>query len=365
MFYSRKSIRDGQTILLRAVMTDHEHEFVDPSSIPQVYIYGPDVDSSVMDEEIEALTFTSAMGGPLTPVKLSTGFYQLEYEVPLGSSAGTYNDVWVATVGTTTTTDVFSFLVTNGVNIDVQRLLHNQLILVELDASISSYTGLTLASDIQLGFLTVLKPYYASPELVRMEIGPWIDFIPDATLALMIHWSSKEADFIQSGPRCGVNKKRLEYARAKFVAYDAVLRSMYLPGSSSYQPGGGSGVSKRLGDLQITNSAAGAVSRTASGIGVETLAYIRKQRDEWWRVVNAGGSIVPGQSLGFNTASPSEYHPDRRLGGRNWADPETTHYEQPAVNGKYRFAGHRKGEFWFRPNGSSGWSTRDAYWSRE
>lgn len=346
--YTRTSVLDGQMVELKAVFVDAAGNFIDPATLPQIYIYDESVDTDTIDEEIDDASFASALAGPLTPTQLATGFYELEYTVPAGSTAGIWHDVWISSIETTDSNAVLSFTVINGADVSVQRLLDNEIIVVELDSSISSYTGLSLAADIQLSFITSLKPYYASPDLVRMEIGPWIDFIPDATLAMMIHWSSKEADFIMTGPRSSA--KRVQFARAKFVSYDAVLRALYLPGSSSYQPGGGSGVSKRLGDLAITNSAAGAVQRTASGIDVETLGYIKAQRDEWFRVVNAGGSITPGQSLGFETALRNRFDPDRRLGGRGFADPDCYNYEQPALNAKARFPGHNKGKFYFRPN---------------
>lgn len=346
--YTRTSVLDGQTVELKAVFVDGAGNFITPTVAPVVYIYDESVDSDTIDQEILDATYASALAGPLTPTELATGLYELEYTVPSGGLGGMWHDVWVAGVETTTSTAVLAFYVENGVDISVQSLLDNELIVVELDSSISSYTGLPLASDIQLSFITILKPFYASPDLVRMEVGPWIDFIPDATLAMMIHWSSKEADFIMTGPRSSA--KRVQFARAKFVAFDAVLRSLYIPGSSSYQPGGGSGVSKRLGDLAITNSSAGAVQRTASGIDVETLGHIKSQRDEWFRVVNAGGSITPGQSLGFETAVKNRFDPDRRLGGRQWADPNCVNYEQPGVNAKTRAYGSNKGKFHFRSN---------------
>jgi hypothetical protein len=92
------------------------------------------------------------------------------------------------------------------------------------------------------------------------------------------------------------------------------------------------------------------IARTASGIDTSTLAHIRSLRDEWWRVVNAGATIMPGQSLGFEAALRGTYDPDRRLGGRSWADPNDTYYSQPGVNAKAVPPGGRKGKFYFRSN---------------
>lgn len=347
MAYKRTGVLDGQSIQLRCIIADSEGNLIDPVSLPAVYIYDESISTDTIDQEIEDAVFTSATSGPLSPVKLATGLYQLTYTVPAGSVAGIWHDVWVSAIESTDISTILDFTVINGALIESQQLGNNQIIIVELDSSIQSYNGLTLASDIQLSFITRLTPYYASPEVVRMEIGPWIDFIPDATLAMMIHWSSKEADFIMAGTRS--SQDRVNFARAKFVSYDAVLRSMYLPGSSSYQPGGGSGVTKRLGDLAITNSGAGAAQVTASGIDAQTLKYIREKRDEWYRVVNGGATIMPGQSFAPLVAQRSVYDPDRRLGGRDFVDPDIFYYDQPALNHKGRVPGSKKGKAYFRP----------------
>jgi len=77
-------------------------------------------------------------------------------------------------------------------------------------------------------------------------------------------------------------------------------------------------------------------------------AYIlREKRDEWWRVVNAGGTIVPGQSFRPSSATKGKYDPDRRLSGRQWANPENTIYDQPGANTKATRRGGNRGRFGF------------------
>lgn len=348
--YGRHGVLDGQEITLRAVLTDVLGNFVDADSIPQVYIYPEDIDSDLMDLEIEAETYTSAIAGPLVPVRIDTGFYELTYQVPLDAETGLWRDVWIGRLSGNSFSKALSFSVINGGHVLVQQLKINELVVIELSESISSYTGMTLANDIQLSFLTVLKPYYASPDLIRMEIGPWIDFIPDSTLALMIHWSSKEADFI-TGKKCRI--ERLKFARAKFVVFDAVLRAFYLPGSSAFQPGGATGGSKTLGDLSIKAGSGALVAQTSSGIDVNTLGNIRKQREEWLRIVNAGGCLMPGESLPMQGAIRGKFDPDRRRAGRLWLDPEFNHYSQPGTNSKKKQYGNRY-RFHWEPTRSSG-----------
>lgn len=341
----RSGVIDGDTVVLRSVFTDAQGDFIDSDTAPVVYIYPASVDTDTIEAEIEAAVFTSAVAGPLATTRIDTGFYELSWLVPDDSEEGTWADVWIGNINSTEASNILSFTVMNGAEIKEQKLLDNELILIELDSTIASYTGLTLGSDTQLSFITTLNPFYASTDLVRMEIGPWIDYIPDATLAMMIHWSSKEADFIKGwSPK---SSQRLTFARAKFVIYDAVLRALYLPGGASYQPGGLPGSTKRLGDLSITNGSGAFIARTASGIDTETLGTLKKLRNEWQRIVNAGGNIMPGQSLGFEVGIKGIYDPDRRMMGRGWADPAEYHYSQPGVNKKSIPPGHRKGKFHF------------------
>jgi hypothetical protein len=351
--YGRTGVLDGESIRLKVVFTDGEGNLVDPASLPVVYIYDPTLDTDSIQLEIDAATFTSAYAGPFTSVKLDVGFYLYEYAVPLGAEAGLWRDVWTATIGTTDVDSILTFTVLNGADLSEQKLANNQLVIVELDATIASYVGDVLGSDTQITFATTMSPYYASVDLVRMEGGPWLDFIPDITLAMMIQWSSREVDFITpAGRKSG---DRIKFARAKFVTFDAILRAFSLPGSYANQPGGILGGSKRLGDLAIGNGTGSVVARTASGIDTYTLNDLKAKRAEWWRVVNANSEINPGQSLGFETAQKGRYDPDRRIDGRQWADPSIFSYGQPGVNAKGRFYGYNRGKnYWSNSVSSSG-----------
>lgn len=344
--YNRLGVLNSNTISLKAVFVDSQGNFVDTTSLPAVYIYDSSLDIDTIESEVDSGLYTSALAGPFTPVKLDTGFYVYEYTVPTSAEAGVWRDVWVGDIVNTSVSNILTFTVINGADVSEQRLLDNELIIVELDKSIAGYSGQTLGVDIQIAFLTTLNPFYASVDLIRMEAGPWIDFIPDATIATMIHLSSKEAQFIT--PSGGRMSDRMKFARSRFVTFDALVRAFTLPGSFTNQPGGVLGSSKRLGDLSITNGNGAIVARTASGIDLDTLKYFKEKRSEWWRVVNANAEINPGQSLGFEVAQKGRFDPDRRMAGRQWADPDLFHYEQPGTNHKGIPYGYRKGKHYWR-----------------
>jgi len=347
MAYTRSGVLPGEDIELRMVFTDDQGAFVDTDADPVVYVYDTSVDSETIAAEVEAKTYASALTGPLTATRLSTGFYELVYTVPSDAEEGTWTDVWVGDLVGTTSQDIFTFKVMVGANLDHQRLNNNELIIIELDASIANIDGTgTLGEDQQVSFTTMYSPFYASPDLVRLEVGPWIDYIPDNTLALMIHWSSKEADFIQVAKPKG--NSDLAFARTKFVIFDAAMRSLYLPGSSgSAVAASSSGGSKRLGDLAITSGGGASGQTLSSGVDLHTITYLRKQRDEWGRVVNAGGNIVPGQGFAPSVAIRGRLDPDRRNSGRLWLDPNEYHYSQPTQNYKSYMHGGLRGRHHF------------------
>jgi len=348
-FYDRTSVLSGQALDLRVIFRDDANFLVDPDALPEVYIYDESIGTDTIDAEILAAVFTSALAGPLVPTKVSTGFYTYNYTVPSGATAGIWHDVWISQVDTVDSDSRFAFTVDTAANLSIQSLQENELILICLDGIIGNLAATqTMGVDTQLSFSTVYSPLYASPDLLRMEVGTFIDYIPDDTLALMIHWSSKEADFIRRPTLC--NSKDYEFARTKFVVFDAALRALTLPGGSSGSGAGNSSnaAKKTLGDLSITSGNSGStLAVTSGGVDLDTMGYIREQRNEWWRVVNSGACIVPGQSFDPETAIRSKFDPDRRASGRLWMNPEYGTYAQPGANAKIKLAGRQRGRYGF------------------
>jgi len=328
----------GNEIVLRAVFTDSDGCLVDLDAVPEIYIYDESVETDTIVSEADAQTYTSALVGPLSAVRLSTGYYTYSYTVPAGGDAGSWHDLWVGTINGTDDYDYFSFRVTAGFDASSQSLGNNTMVIIELSGDITNSAGDESLVATDLYYSTNYSPLYASPDLIRLELGRWIDYIPDDTLALMSHISSKEADFIQGDVPC--NSRNLKLAKTKFVVYDSVWRCLMIPGQGQ-QSGYASGKKKSLGDLSITDGA------PVVAVPDEIMDWIHQQRQSWFRVVNAGANIVPGQGLTPTYAVKGMNDPDRRLGGRLWEDPGTIHYPQPSANSKRRRAGMRRGRFGF------------------
>lgn len=328
--YTRQSgVQAGKEVTLYAIFLDGGGNLIAPDTIPDIYIYDESVDTETIQDEIDATTYSSALSGPLTPTLLSTGYYKLSYTPPAGSTPGTWHDVWVADVQTVEATDILSFNVSTSTSLSVQPIGNNTMIIIELDSTIGNVGATSfLGEDTKLFFTTTYSPLYASPDLVRMEVGRWIEHIPDDTLALMIHWASKEADFINGAQPAKASD--LRFAKTKFVIYDSVIKCLMMPGGGAVSASESSGAGKKqLGDLLIQ-----AGSGTAASIDQATLDWLQEQRREWFRVVNAGALIVPGGSFAPSFAMKGRYDPDRPMQGRLWENPRDVNYAIPTVNGR-------------------------------
>lgn len=328
---SRSGILGGNTIDLRTILVDDSGVPVSADALPTVYIYDPSVDAETIDAEIEAGVFTSAIANG-TATLLGTGFYEFSYAVPSAAEEGTWVDVWIAELETVELSNIQNFIVTSGATFTVQTLAKNQLIEIFLGKEIADLTGeLLLGEDITLTFTTQYSPFYTNVESVRMEGGPLLNYIPDDTIALMIFWASLEADYIKPPVVC--DEAKFCFARARYAIYDAALRALMSPGGSFVNGMHSvSGGSKSLGELSIKKGSSGNSGSLSGGLDPDTFKYLKGLKDEWWRVVNSGACIVPGQGFEPTSAIRGYYDPARRPPGRLWEDPVDNYYEQPGIN---------------------------------
>lgn len=259
---------------------------------------------------------------------VDTGFYYLNYTGTTVS--GEYTELWSATIDGTVVTKELKFeVVTGGLIYEVDTgLKNNELVVIELSPELKSTDGNKLQLKEYLSFSTIYDPFYCSVDMLSMELGPWAGEIPEDTMALAIHWSSLQADHI-TGKR--PVSDRYEYARTRYVMYDAAIRLLTMP----VGPDGRGGGQKELGDLMI--------SKGNLDFDIKSLlAELKLERDEWWRIVNAGGDIVSGQSLGTTFAEKGSRRSDKLPVSRGWHDPFDEYYVQPTANSKYKRTGESK-----------------------
>ena len=261
-------------------------------------------------------------------VNVDTGFYYYNFQA--ADIEGEYTHLWSATVDGAAISKEDKFKVKGGGSLSfvLPELKKNELVIVGLDAGIKAIDGSELNRKEYLTFSTQYEPFYCSVDMLLMELGPWAQDIPLDTLALAIHWSSMEGDYITSNKPV---TDRHAYALSRFVMYDAAIRLLSMPMGSS----GSGGSKKELGDLLVAN---GSLDLSLKDLLVE----LKLERDEWWRVVNAGGKIVSGQGLGPTFATKGGGIKEKTKVSREWHDPWNTFYSQPTANSKYRKPGESK-----------------------
>ena len=197
----------------------------------------------------------------------------------------------------------------------------NELITVEVFKGIKSADNKEMLDSEIFSFSSEYNPFYCSTEMLRMEMGSWVDIVPDDSIALAIHWSSIEADNITSK---GVISEEYYYARTRYVMYDAAVKLFSMPISNDKN----TGKTKQLGDLLIEEGAS--ISYPLKDL----INELKEERDEWWRVVNARGSIVLGQGLGPSSALKGSKGKLER--SREWYNPLEEYYIQPTQNSLYK-----------------------------
>lgn len=324
MAYTRACVPLTQQVTLRVLFKDGCGDPKDVDSINdiQVAIYRPDDWDLVNDTEVEiAGSFPNAydvVDGYGNVTKIGTGFYELAYTLPAGATAddvGNWVDLWVADLEGTEVYQSFTFNVIESGRVTLQSLSNNTLIVVVLADTIADTGGETLQQETQLTYSTKYDPYYASVDLIRAECGPWLDGIPDDTISLMIHWSSLEADTISIGSKRG---RIIDEAKTRFVIFDTSIRILRLPADIA-------GKRKMLGDLLVE----------ADSNFKDVLLEMKELRNEWWRVVNAGGTIVPGQGMPPSHGIRGGGTLEKERVGRLWHDPDKVTYLLPTQNSKF------------------------------
>jgi hypothetical protein len=324
---SRKTFNKDETYVLnkeykiKMLFKDNLETLTDPSLIT-VTVTDPNSNEIIIGEIL----------------KVETGFYYYAFTF---DQEGTWKEVWQATINGEIFEFERNFSIQNSGSLTPYKtgLDYNSLIVVKVNNDILGVAGETLTQQNIFSFSTEYNPLYCSVDMMRMELGMWLNSVPDNTIALAIHWSSLEADNI-TGVR--PTSERYLFARTRFVMYDAAIKLISMPiGFDSP----GSGKQKQLGDLLIQHS--GSLDFNLKDL----IQELKAERDEWWRVVNAGGCIVPGQGLGPSTALQGSARADKNQRSREWHDPWNEPFLQPTQNSLYRKQGEKKYK-----HGYSGWN---------
>lgn len=336
---NRSQVRTNESLTLTVVYRDGSGDLIDPTTAPTLYIYDSSVSDTNIDADIAALTYTNATAGPFTATQVSTGFYEYTYTVPSASTAeGAWTDLWVATIDTVTvhSQSTFNVELPGSTTVEFQQLSTNKLIVIQLGSTIADTSGNTLGSDTSLYFLTRLDPYYCSVESVRNLVGAAIDYIDDITLALMIGQASEKADFIR--PTSTSYAGRQAQALRFYTCCKAGLMALSLAQQNAETAvSSGTSCSKTLGAFEISSGSASSGSAALLEHIMDLKNKLEACAEDWFVVVQSGGSLAPGQSFMERFAVKGQWHPDRRNGGRQWVDPRDAPYSQPMLNDRSHY----------------------------
>lgn len=307
----------NQAESLRALFRGPCGEPVNPTSLT-VYFYAPSADVS---PALSGTDFSGASSSTTAVTNIATGFYEVSFTPT--SEEGVWYDVWVATINGITVISGLNFTVQKTGSGQAQVIRDNAIIVIDLDASIAATSGNSLGTDTRRYFTTTYNPYYASPDLVKLELGNWVSAVPDSTIALMVHWASLSADVCTPIPYRNYTNDNFLIARTQFTLYETGLRLLRLPISTV-------GGKKQLGELLIQQDGSAAA---------QALKDIETLRDRWKRVMTSGGALTPGQSYSPTFAQKGRYDPARRKSGRLWLDPREHYYIEGAANAKVQIPG--------------------------
>lgn len=316
-----REIDSGDTIVLYAEFYNFDINgnkvLTDPDTIPVVSIYDGlhDPRESGTDLVSDARLYQVAA------TQVTTGIYSYSYTVPASQMTNWWFDLWEATLNGISGSAVMQFLV-QGTDYGTTPLSSNLIVQITLDSTISDLSGNELGDDYEFWFTTTFDPMYSDPVLVKVYAGNWVSDIADETLLIMLYESSKLADDI-TPTGITINTSFYNNARSRFVTADAVLRLLSIPVNQG-------GMMKQLGDLLVKRDGANFS---------DMVNRINKERDEWYRVVNAGGNIGLGESMPPISIVKGDADPDRRNAGRLWIRPGPN--DTAMANGRVGLEGRR------------------------
>ncbi len=304
---ANRHVRAGELIRLRTLIKDDLGEPAEASDVI-MHIFDPDAD---------ILELSEAFTVSCIPTYRGEGIYEFEFTPPSIGPDGSWRDMWLGELTGNTVSGVMSFEVTTASTIEqfAQQLFNNDIVQVTLASGLQATDGTFLEDEYNLEFMTVASPSYTSTRKIRLEIGAFINQLPDDILQISILEASLETDVITLAPLTA-NLTMFQHARRQYTTCMASQILLTNVGSLLLR-------SKTLADLRVEYDTKG-VSNT-----VERLMDCM---DKWEpQVIAGGGSRASTQP---QMVVKGERDIDRPLMSRMWQS--TDHHDVtrriPAAN---------------------------------
>lgn len=206
------------------------------------------------------------------------------------------------------------------------QLMENNLVVVTLDGTIANTSGVSLGDDYTFEFSTHYNPFYCTVRRLRLEIGMFIQNIPDDTLSLAIHLASLEAENLTWNTD-NSGDSYYEFVRSQWTCCRA--QEMMLINTIGTS---GSLKAKKLGDLSVEYN-------TNSGNLQLPLERAIECRRKWELSLMAGGRQVQTPTAVVKGCLDV----DRPPIGRGWVHSrDFDNAQTPVTNRKVRLTGTRR-----------------------
>lgn len=315
---SKREVRAGQTIKLRARFRDDLNEAAEASGV-YVHLYEPDI----TDDFIPA----NALVVSGVPTYLGEGIYELEYTVPGDGPDGIWHDQWEGTLTGQVLSGLFQFDVSASGVIDqlAGQLFQNNLVQVTVLSGILSLDGEQLQEDYTFDFLTTTNPSYTNTRKVRLVIGSHIANLEDDTIQTAILEASIEADVLDFS-QSHTNEDLFKHARREYVTCSAAALLLDNTGGFMLR-------AKTLDNLHVEYDTSGLQ---------KTLDRIYECLNKWEPQLLAGGGAKAIRAP--QGVVKGELDPDRPVVSRMWQSTEwgTVSRRVPVANDARKPAGKRR-----------------------
>lgn len=211
---------------------------------------------------IEKITYLGFMEGGDVPITVREFSIQFSTDLDPDSVTDETVVVYLSTIGSyntrpSTPVELDTTLVTDGdtitITIDADAEIEENMELVFMFNGVKDSNGNSIARLLET-LTTRLNPFYTTIDRIRLEIGPFIDDVPDDTIARLIYNFSSAVDALNFG-HVLMTDEWYAYIASNYVVCKVILTLM-----DAVVSGTGGKRDKTLGDLKVGYDQSGGLS---------------------------------------------------------------------------------------------------------
>jgi hypothetical protein len=253
-------------------------------------------------------------------IYIGEGIWEYGFTPHCHAPTGTWTDAWSGLLNSQLISGEFNFTVYGGGDVVEigDQLFANNLVEVILDSGIMATDGTYLSDGYSFEFLTTTNPSYTNIRKVRLEVGSFLNQMPDLTIQLMILEASLEADqldFSAQNSLINQNSGLFQHARREWVTCKTALGLIDNTTSNALK-------TKTLGDLHVEYD---------TNVVFKTMQRIIACLEKWEPQLISGGLAKASQQP--RGVIKGEYDRERPQTGRLWESTDGSYSDPyPAAN---------------------------------